>query len=149
MWKQVTTSSRHGYSNTPSGTDVDLEQQQEVAGGETEDSQDWPDIEETTQGFAGSSKSKGETGTNPSRLKEEHRHLPKKSHQYQRPVTRNQAPARTSPRTPLRPQLRILPRTPPRAQLRIPPRTPPKNLRKIHQHLQNMLKHTDRQASYG
>ena len=50
--------------------------------------------------------------TNPSRLKEEHRHLPKKSRQHQSPVTRNQAPARTPPRTPPRPQLRIPPRTP-------------------------------------
>ena len=91
-----------------SGTDVDPEQQQEVAGGDTEDSQDWPDVEETTQGVAGSSKSKGETGDQPSRLKEEHRHLPKKSCQNQSPVTRNQAPARTPPM----PQLRIPPRTP-------------------------------------
>ena len=52
----------------PRGTDVDPEQQQEVTGSDTEDSQDWPDVEETTQGVAGS-------------------HLPKKSHQYQRPVT--------------------------------------------------------------
>ena len=48
-----------------SGTDVDLEQQQEVTGGDTEDSQDWLDVEETTQGVTGSSKSKGETGDQP------------------------------------------------------------------------------------
>ena len=48
-----------------SGTDVDPEQQQEVTGSDTEDSQDWPDVKETTQGVAGSSKSKGETGDQP------------------------------------------------------------------------------------
>ena len=46
----------------PSDADVDPEQQQEVTGGDTEDSQDWPDMEETTQGVTGSSKPKGETG---------------------------------------------------------------------------------------
>ena len=49
-----------------SGTDADPEQQQqEVAGGATEDSQDWPDVEETMQGVTGSSKSKDETGDQP------------------------------------------------------------------------------------
>ena len=52
-----------------SGADVDLEQQQEVTGGDTEDSQDWPDMEETTQGVASSSKSKGETGDQPQQAK--------------------------------------------------------------------------------
>ena len=45
-----------------SGTNVDPEQQQEVAGGDDEDSQDWPDMEKATQGVVGSSKSKAETG---------------------------------------------------------------------------------------
>ena len=49
----------------PSSADVDPEQKQEVTGGDTEDSQDWPDMEETTHGVAGSSKSKGETGDQP------------------------------------------------------------------------------------
>ena len=124
-----------------SGADVDPEQQQEVAGSDTEDSQDWPDVEETTQGVPGSSKSKGETGDQPQQAEGGAQAPPKEIP----PVTRNQAPARMPPRTPPRTQ----PRTPPRPQLRIPPRTPPKNLRKIHQHLQNMVKHTDRQASYG
>ena len=49
-----------------SSTDADPEQQQEVTGGDTEDSQEWPDIlEEATQGVAGSSKSKGEAGDQP------------------------------------------------------------------------------------
>ena len=48
-----------------SGANVDPEQQQEVAGSDTEDSQDWLDVEETTQRVAGSSKSKGETGDQP------------------------------------------------------------------------------------
>ena len=48
-----------------SGADVDPDQQKEVTGSDTEDSQDWPDVEETTQGVAGSSKSKGETGDQP------------------------------------------------------------------------------------
>ena len=48
-----------------SGADVDPAQQQEVSGSDTEDSQDWLDVEETTQGVAGSSKSKGETGDQP------------------------------------------------------------------------------------
>ena len=50
-----------------SSDDADPEQQQqEVAGGDTKDSQEWPDVlEEATQGVAGSSKSKGETGDQP------------------------------------------------------------------------------------
>ena len=47
--------------------DTDPEQQQqEVTGSDTEDSREWPDVlEEATQGVAGSSKSKGETGDQP------------------------------------------------------------------------------------
>ena len=49
-----------------SGADADPEQQEEVTGSDTEDSQEWPDVlEEATQGVAGSSKSKGETGDQP------------------------------------------------------------------------------------
>ena len=48
-----------------SSADVDPEQQQEVTGSDTEDSQDWLDMEETTQGVTGSSKSNGETGDQP------------------------------------------------------------------------------------
>ena len=48
-----------------SGADVDPEQQQEVTGGDTEDSQEWLDLKEITQGVAGSSKSKGQIGDQP------------------------------------------------------------------------------------
>ena len=96
-----------------SGADVDLEQQQEVTGGDTEDSQDWLDMEETTQGVAGSSKSKGETGDQLQQAEggaqappEEIPPAPEPSNLI--PGT----PARPPPRTPLMPQLRIPPRTP-------------------------------------
>ena len=48
-----------------SGAKVDPEQQQEAAGGDTEDSQDWPDVEKAMQGVTGASKSKGEIGEQP------------------------------------------------------------------------------------
>ena len=50
-----------------STTNADPEQQQqEVAGSDTEDSQEWPEVpEEAMQGVTGSSKSKGETGDQP------------------------------------------------------------------------------------
>ena len=49
-----------------SSADADPEQQQEVTGSGTEDSQEWPDIlEEAMQGVTGSSKSKGEAGDQP------------------------------------------------------------------------------------
>ena len=60
-----------------SGANVAPEQQQEVAGGDTEDSQDWPDVEETTQGVTGSSKSKGETGDQPQQAEGEAQAPPK------------------------------------------------------------------------
>ena len=50
--------------------------------------------------------------TSPNRLKEEHRYLPKKFHQYQNPVTRNQVPAKTPPM----PQLRLPPGPHPTSQ---------------------------------
>ena len=50
-----------------SGTDADpAQQQQDITCSDQEDSQEWPAVlEETTQGVAGSSKSKGETGDQP------------------------------------------------------------------------------------
>ena len=53
--------------------------------------------------------------TNPSRLNEEHRHLPKKSHQHQNLATQDQVPAKTPPM----PQ----PRPPPTTPLK-PPQDP-------------------------
>ena len=67
--------------------------------------------------------------TNPSRLKEEPKHLLKKPLQHQNPPTQNQVPARIPPM----PQ----PRFPPRTPLRPPPKT---QMRKPHPTLLTTLK---------
>ena len=86
----------------PSSTEADPEQQ--GASRDTEDSQDWPDIlQEAMQGGTGTSKVQVRQVTNPSRLKEEHWLPPRKSHQQQNPVTRNQVLARTPPMSHPRP----------------------------------------------
>ena len=69
--------------------------------------------------------------TNPSRLKEEPKHLPKKPLQHHNPPTHNQVPARI----------------PPMPQQRFPPRTPPKTWRrKPHPILLSTLKVTSNTA---
>ena len=76
--------------------------------------------------------------TNPSRLKEEPKHLPKKPLQHHNPLTHNQVPARIPPM----PQQRFPPRT--------PPRLPPKiQRRKPHPILLSTLKVTSRQGKFG
>ena len=112
-----------------SGTDVDPEQQQEVAGGDTEDSQDWPDVEETTQGVTGSSKSKGETGDQPQQAEGGAQAPPKE-------ILPEPEPSNPKPGTSKDPT-------------DAPTEDPTQDPTQPHQPLQNMLKHTDRQASYG
>ena len=143
------TTPRGGKSHRPkgmatatftSGTDADPEQQfQHASGGDTEDSQDWPEYgEEATQeeGEASTSKSKGKTGDQPKQ--EEQMPLPRKLPQHQNLPIRNQVPARI----PLMPQLRFPSRTPPSQ----PSKTP---MRKPHQTLWIMSKLTNRQEKYG
>ena len=131
-----------------SGTEVDPEQQEEVTGGDTEDSQDWPDMEETIQGVAGSSKSKGETGDQPQQAEGGAQAPPKEIPPAPEPSNPKPGTSRDPTCDPTDAPAKDPtqdPTQPPTTQNKLPPR----NLRKIHQHLQNMLKHTDRQASYG
>ena len=100
MTKTKTTSHGGSKSHRPRGmalatfagsAKADPKQQyKDVPGEETEDSQDWPDYsKEAIQGEseAGTSKSKVRQVTNPSRLKEEQKHLPRKPLQYHNPPT--------------------------------------------------------------
>ena len=76
--------------------------------------------------------------TNPSRLKEEQKHLPKKPLQHHNPPTHNLAPAGIPPM----PQQKL--------PLRTPPRPPPKTQRrKPHPTLLSTLKVTSRQGKFG
>ena len=122
------------------------EQQFADAGGESRDSEHWPDPfkKAAKEGEGETSKSGKQVSlkvrqvTNPSRLRTEQRHLPKKTPQHLILQTHSQVLART----PLRPQQRSPPRTPPR----IPTRTPRKKPLPI---LPSMSKITSRQEKFG
>ena len=130
-----------------SSADADPEQQQqEVTGSDTKDSQDWSDVlEETTQGVAGSSKSKGETGDQPQQAEGGAQAPPKEIPPVPEPSNLKPGTSKdpTNAPTEVTPQD---PTQPPRIQSNPPPKT---LMRTPHQTLLNMLKHTKRQASYG
>ena len=132
-----------------SSADVDPEQQLEVAGGDTEDSQDWPGVEKATQRVAGSSKSKGETGDQSQQAEGGAQAPPKEIPPAPEPSNPKPSTSKDPTQDPTDAPTKDPtqdPLNPPRTQNKLPPR----NLMRIpHQPLQNMLKHTDRQASYG
>ena len=127
---------------TFTGAEADAAQQfEDTPGEETEDSQDWqitvkmPHKEKVKQVQVSP---KVRQGTNPSRLKEEPKHILKKPLQQHNPPTHNQVPARI----PLIPQQRF--------PLRTPSRPPPKTRRrKPHPILLRMSKVTSRQGKFG
>ena len=99
-------------------------QYKDAPGEETEDSQDWPDLDkEATQGEgeASTSKSEGKTGDQPKQTEGGAQAPPKETPPAPQPTNPNQVPTRIQPMPPLR--------FPPRTPLRLPSKT---QMRKLH-----------------
>ena len=115
------------------------QQLQEAPGKGGDDSQDWLAYSEgATQGKAGTSKSKGETGDPPQQAEGEALAPPEEIPRVPNPQTQHQVPARI----PLMPQSRYPPKTPPQL-------TPKTQRKKTHPHLLAMSKVTSRQGKFG
>ena len=82
------------------GAEADVEQQfEDTTGEDTQDSQNWPDVETLKLPHKGIQVSlKVRQVTYPSRLRKEVKHLLKKPSQHHYPQTHNQVPARMTPK---------------------------------------------------